>query len=105
MYEYKATIRTILDANTVELKVDVGFGLTIQRVFAVVGMSAPTFRGAKHPEEISAAELAKKTAIAMAAGARVLCRSHKIAKYGRYAAELIFEDGETYVEKMAKKGY
>ena len=103
-YEYRAIVKTILDANTVELAVDLGFGLTIRRVFAIIGMTAPTFRGAKSPKEVVEAERAKKVAIQVASGAKVLCKSRKMAKYGRYSAELVFEDGETYPEKLARQG-
>lgn len=92
MYEYNAVVKNILDANTVELLVDLGFGVTIRRVFGIVGATAPTFKNNDDPQ---AAQAAKTNTITHLSNRQVLIRTQKIARYGRYVAE-IFVDGRQY---------
>ncbi len=42
MYEYRATVASIYDADTVRLNVDLGFGIwTAKRAFRLAGIDAP----------------------------------------------------------------
>jgi len=107
MYEYNAIVKKVLDANTLELTVDLGFGVTIKRVFHAVGMNAPIFRGNENDAtKIEAAVEAKNTAKDLILGKKVQIVAQKMAKYGRYeVAVFSIDDGKSYNDLMAEKGY
>jgi len=103
MYKYTATVTRVLDANTLELLVDLGFGVTIQRVFGVINASAPVFRDptADHDE----AQRAKSDAWEISGHKRVLIETEKVGKYGRYLAKVTLPDGRTFINAMKERGW
>jgi endonuclease YncB( thermonuclease family) len=104
MYEYNAIVKTVLDANTLELSVDLGFGVTIKRVFGIVGMNAPIFKTATTESDVADAQAAKAKAIEIISGKPVVVRTQKIGKFGRYTAEVFFNN-TSYNDLMKNAGW
>lgn len=89
MYKYNAIVKGIIDANTIELTLDLGFGVTIKRVFRIRGTDLSDER---------ASEL-KPKAIEILYGKRVVLTPVKIGRHGRYETSIHIIDLDTdYLE-------
>lgn len=89
MYTYKATILNVVDGDTIDIEIDLGFDIrTVQRV-RMLGLNAPEHNTAAGQESIT--WMRKRLLM----GAQVTVQSAKPGggdKYGRYLATII--DGE-----------
>ena len=89
MYEYRATIASIYDADTCRLNVDLGFGIwTAKRAFRLAGIDAPELGT---PEGLAARDWLRAL---LPVGTPVIAITQKDAgdKYGRYLASLYLPD-------------
>ena len=96
MYEYKAVVTRVIDGDTVELAVDLGFAITINEKFRLLGVDTPEMptpegKSAKAAVEV---KLLNKT---------ITVRSEGKDKYGRYLATL-FLNGENINRWLLEKG-
>lgn len=87
MYEYSAKILRVIDGDTVEAEVDLGFHLKSTMRFRLAGINTPemnTVEGKK----------AKSTLLAMIEGKTVtiLTLKDKQEKYGRYLAVIMLDN-------------
>lgn len=76
-YKYKARIIRVIDGDTVEAIVDLGFGISRKDIFRLAGINAP-----EHDQSSTlflAGALADKN---------VVIESHKAEKYGRWLSTL-----------------
>ena len=101
MYEYKAKIERVVDADTIDVSIDLGFDVWTKQRVRVAGLNAAE----KNTQEgKNAIEYAKTV---LKHGMEVLLRSHqdKREKFGRYLAEIWITKDESYNEKLLKLGY
>ncbi len=89
MYEYKARLGRVVDGDTVDLIVDLGFHISAHHRFRVAGIDTPEVRG---PEKI-AGKAAKQWVIEYLTGKDLIVESKKTGKYGRWIGK-IRVDGE-----------
>lgn len=86
MYEYKATVKRVLDGDTVELDVDLGFGIwNLGSKYRLAGINAYSTRS-KDPEEKMKGVLGKERLLELCpigSEVTVLIKKAK-EKYGRY---------------------
>lgn len=106
LYQYKAMITRVVDADTVDAKVDVGFGITMSQRFRINDYDAPeTFRPRNEAEKLHGTE-ATNRAIELLVGKDILLKSTKVAGiYGRFGASIWLEDGRNYAEVMISEGF
>jgi micrococcal nuclease len=114
LYEYKARVIRVIDGDTVELLVDLGFGVHKKDKFRIYGIDTPEVRYRRRgltDEEWEAEKLAGKAASAYASellplDAEVIVHTHKDdqGKYGRYLAEIKIGEMD-YAEEMIKAGH
>lgn len=91
MYEYRATIAKVIDGDTVEATVDLGFAVSVVERFRLYGINAPETKGESREDGRAATEFLR-TLIAKHAPDSVLTiqtRKDKREKYGRYLAVLM----------------
>ncbi|MCA1844473.1 MAG: thermonuclease family protein [Actinobacteria bacterium] len=90
MYDYYATILSVIDGDTVHAQVEVGFDITARLTLRLDGINAPEMGTPEGPP--AKAHLVQLLATGMdgLGGRRLLMRSHKDhrEKYGRYLATL-----------------
>jgi len=94
MYEYKAKITRVVDGDTFDFVIDLGFGITYKDRLRLYGVDTPEVRGLEKPEGLAVKEQVKK----LIEDKEVTLFSHKWkGKYGRYIASVSFtrEDGST----------
>ena len=87
MFEYQATVTRVIDADTVDMDVDLGFYITLRERFRLSRIDAWEVRGVERPEGL----LAKDALIALFEehGNRCVINTEKgKGKYGRWIAEI-----------------
>lgn len=96
-YNYKAKITRIVDGDTVDAIVDLGFTVSVNVRFRLYGIDTMELTD-KDPVKRNLAMEAKLRLISLVEGKEVMLKSYKTDKYGRWLAE-IFLDG-TSINKM-----
>lgn len=104
MYQYKAIIRKVIDGDTVDAEVDVGFSISVKHRFRVNNFDAPeTWRPKTEAERVHG-EQAKMKAIELLEGEPVIMTTYKLDIYGRYAADIMLYDGRDFATVMTELG-
>lgn len=96
-YTYSAKVVRVVDGDTVDLAVDVGFRVTVNDRFRLLGINAPESRGVNADVYAATASTEHlRRMLGMLGGGTVVLRSHvpRIGqdKYGRWLAELWIDD-------------
>lgn len=92
MYQYKATVVRIVDADTIKVFIDLGFGIDYtgeQRKgvsLRLAGINTPEIRGEERPKGLIAKERVENL---VPIGTEIIINSYKDDKYhGRWVAEI-----------------
>lgn len=105
MYQYKAKVIRVIDADTIKCVVDVGFGISVNQRFRILGYDAPeTFRP-KTDEERQLGERATEIAKNLLLDMEVIVNTQKTDVYGRYLATVTLSDGTDYAQRMIAEGW
>jgi micrococcal nuclease len=98
MYEYRATVHSVYDADTVRLNVDLGFSTWLHRVpFRLLGIDAPELGtpGGREARDWLRDQLPAGRQII------VITEKDRSDKYGRWLAEIYFNgDSQESVNDM-----
>jgi micrococcal nuclease len=105
MYDYQAKITNVVDGDTVDAEVDLGFTVKVLVRFRLAGINTPEVTGVekvegKRVKEIVKAELLDK---------QVILKSSKIGKgvvtdkYGRWLARIFLNDVD-YNQSLVDRG-
>jgi micrococcal nuclease len=95
MYEYYGNVVKVVDGDTYDIKIDLGFNITIKQRFRLLGVDCQEtklIRGTTEEQKgagLSAKEFVKTL---FADNSYVKIVSHKTDKYGRYLAEVYKQD-------------
>jgi len=105
MYEYKAEITRVVDGDTFDAIVDVGFNIKIKKRFRVMNLDTPESWRPRNDAEKKHAMEANDRARVLLDDKIVTIRSHTVEGiYGRYSAEVILPDGRDYATVMKRHG-
>lgn len=87
MYEYKAKVIRVVDGDTVDALVDLGFHISVEMKLRLYGINAPELKEA-------AGKVSRDRLIEKVEGKEVtiLTMKDKQEKYGRYLATIISEN-------------
>jgi micrococcal nuclease len=89
MYEYEAEVLRVVDADTFDLLVDVGFSITIKKRFRLNGVDAPeTWRPKTQAEKEHGEKANAAVREIMPVGKKVTIKSYKEDKYRRYLCDI-----------------
>lgn len=94
MYEYRATVKEVIDGDTLYAIVDLGFGVFAYQSFRFARIDAYEARLGKNTTQAEK-EIgleAKAYVKDLIEGKEILIKSQKTGKYGRYIAEIIYTD-------------
>lgn len=104
MYEYAAKVVKVVDGDTVDLEVDLGFSITLKERFRLHRINAPEKRGPSKPQgEESTLHLMKLTD-----GVEITIKTIKDQKekYGRFLVEIYRKsDGACLNDLMVHDGH
>jgi micrococcal nuclease len=101
-YAVKEVVR-VIDGDTVEILIDLGFNITIKQTVRIKGMNSPETR-TKNAEEKAKGLAAKKFAEEWFAQGNLTVRTHKDEKYGRMLGEFFLDD-VSFTEVAIKGGF
>lgn len=110
MYEYKATLDRVVDGDTLDLVIDMGFKMTTNQRIRLANINTPETYGQKHDsEEYKAGMLAKEFVVKRLQenGNIVKINTSKLTgKYGRYIGVIWLADSETSLnDELVDKGF
>jgi micrococcal nuclease len=100
MYEYKAETVRVIDGDTVVMRIDVGFDITVVKKIRLLGVNTPEIRGESREEGLKAKALVE----AWLEGEEVVIFTSKADSFGRYLAEIVC-NGESLTSYLLKMGY
>jgi endonuclease YncB( thermonuclease family) len=105
VYEYAGTIRRVIDGDTVEVAISLGFFTYRVENVRLFGINAPEIHSADEIERGWAAKSRDALAAILPVGANVVLRTHKDKeKYGRFLAEIFTADNRNVSAAMLATG-
>ena len=113
MYNYKISVVKVVDGDTIDAEIDLGFDIKVKKRIRFAGINAPESR-TKDLEEKARGLAAKDRVKALLEGCKnVQLKSHGIGKFGRCLGELYIDvvDGKEKVtleslnELLIKEGH
>ena len=100
---YKCVIQRIVDGDTVDVNIDLGFGIWLykERV-RVAGIDTPEKRTRDKVEKIFGLAATAKAHTLIPEGSNCIIRTRrdKAGKYGRTMGDFVLEDGTLYTDVM-----
>ena len=102
MYTYNIKLLRVVDGDTIDANIDLGFDVTVKKRVRFLGVNAPESR-TRDLEEKARGLAAKDRVKALLEGCEnIQLQSHGVGKYGRCLGELFIDrvDGQ---EKMDRK--
>jgi len=100
LYYYKGYVQRVVDGDTYDILVSVGFGAYHVIRFRLLGYDTPEIRG----EEREAGLKVKEVVVNLIEGKEVILKSHKKGSFQRYLAELWIDD-KNLGEHLLAEGY
>ena len=91
-YRYHALVDRVIDGDTVDLIVDLGFHVRVYQRFRLVGVNTPELRGAESQQGIAAKAFVQSI---LPIGFRVIVESSKTEKYGRWLGDILLQSSGT----------
>lgn len=101
MYEYKCSVIKVVDGDTVDMIVQLGFRIAIEMRFRLAGINAPEMKTPEGPA--SKARLSEL----MPVGSTLIARTSKDKqeKYGRYLGTFIDAGSNIINHRMVDEGF
>lgn len=98
LYTYAATLKRVIDGDTILARVDLGFRTWIIQAFRLRGIDAPEMTcalGQKAKAEVK---------FRLTLGASLVIKSYKQEKYGRFLADVFYKKGTEDREQILRMG-
>ena len=106
MREYPGRITRIIDADTFEVIVDLGFNTSMDIRVRLLGIDAPEIRGAEKKAGIESLKFASQLIVQKSIGQwPVTIYTHKKDSFGRWLADIVFTDGTDLADELINNGY
>jgi micrococcal nuclease len=103
MYKYKAKVDRVVDGDTVDALVDLGFDTWKKVRIRMMGINAPESRTRDLEEKKKGLE-AKDRLIELLKSEEIILQSHGVGKYGRCLGELFVKDVNIN-QKLIEEGH
>lgn len=107
MYDYTAKLRRVVDGDTVDLDVDLGFYMTAAIRFRVLGVNTPELRGGTLQTKEWAKEAKAFVEEALTSANLIQIRTKKADSFGRWLASITYWDEQgphDLAEVLIEKG-
>ena len=110
MYKYKAKIERIVDGDTIDIVIDLGFKITTNQRLRLKGINTPeTYNVKKGSEEYIKGMAAKEFVVKRIADNNyeaIIETDKDTGKYGRYIAEIWLADSDVSLNvELVEKGF
>jgi len=104
MYKYNAKLDRVVDGDTVDALVDLGFNTWKKVRIRMMGINAPESR-TRDLEEKKLGLAAKARLIEMLDDGEFILQSHGVGKYGRCLGEIFKEDKVSINRQLINEGH
>lgn len=104
MYEYKATLNRIIDGDTIDVNIDLGFGIQIKQRVRLHGINTPETRTLDLDEKKRGNAAKDRLKQLLPKDFKIETILNKRGKYGRVLGILWVND-ENINDKMVTEGY
>jgi micrococcal nuclease len=103
VYYYKGQVLKVVDGDTVDVDIDLGFDVHFKTRLRLYGVNTPEL-SSKNPDERKKADDAKNFLKELIEGKEIEIQSFKQEKYGRYLAK-IFINNVDVNQKLIEEGF
>jgi len=100
-YSYRATVLAVVDGDTIDCRVDLGFHLAATLRFRLANYNAPEASGAEASEGRRATAMLRE----LLAGLDVTLHTHKSDAFGRWLAAVELDDRSDLVTYLVARGW
>ena len=112
MYEYKCKIRKVVDCDTVDIDIDLGFGIWLndERV-RIIGIDTPESRTSDDVEKIFGMAAKERVQHLLGADSTLISKvkgdgnEEMRGKFGRILGDFRLQDGNTLTSKLMGEGH
>ena len=105
MYNYKAKVTRVIDGDTIEVMVDLGFNVLTQVRLRLLGVDTPELRSKDASERRRAKEaVTQLEELGVRRDAKINIHSRKTGKYGRWLAD-VYVKGKWINESLRELGH
>tara|TARA_B100001094_G_scaffold297414_1_gene320454 strand:+ start:1672 stop:2037 length:366 start_codon:yes stop_codon:yes gene_type:complete len=97
MYEYEITVLRVVDGDTIDAQVDLGFKIHHNIRIRLYGINAPESRTRDLEEKKRGKEATARVEELIQAADKIILKSHGVGKFGRCLGEITiinFDEGE-----------
>lgn len=106
MYTYKSIITRVVDGDTVDAVLDLGFNLKYKARFRIKNLDTPETWRPKSESERDHGESATMFATELLLDKQVIISTEPVVGiYGRYSASIVLPDGSDFATVMANAGF
>ena len=110
MFKYKAIVERVVDGDTMDVVIDLGFKITTNQRIRLQGIDTPeTYNVKKDSEEYKKGIIAKDFVIRRVEendNEAIVKTDKDVGKYGRYIATIYFHDSTTSLnDELVEKGF
>lgn len=98
MYQYAAMVDNVVDGDTLDLMIDLGFKILVRQRVRLARVDTPE----RSQVGFTAA---KEFVIQKTADKRVTVKTEKVSKWGYYLAEITLSDGSNLSDALVAGGY
>ena len=103
MYKYNATCVRVVDGDTIDANIDLGFDITIKKRIRLSGIDAPESR-TRDLEEKKLGLASKDRLEEMLEDGKFILESKELGKYGRVLG-VLHKEGQNLNDLLIKEGY
>ncbi len=100
LYTYEAEVKRVVDGDTIDLLVDLGFTVHVKVRVRLLGIDTPEVYGVKHgtPEHTAGLAASNRVKEILPVGEKVRVRTEKgTGKYGRWLASVYYHGPQGFV--------
>ena len=106
LYQYRGIVTRVVDADTVDAQLDMGFNIFTNQRLRIDGYDAPETWRPKSEAEKMHGEAATLRAKALLDGQELIFTTSKASGiYGRFGASITLPDGRNFSEVMISEGF
>lgn len=102
-YIFRATCTNVVDGDTIDCDIDVGFGMRTRQRLRLHGVNTPELRSSDPDKRLAAIE-AKRFTERFALGCDLYIQTYKSDVFGRYLAK-IYRDSECLNDLLVSEGH
>lgn len=97
-YTYKAFLNKVVDGDTLRVTLDLGFNIKHKEILRLKGINAPEMKTKEGQESATALRKILKEI------KYLVIKSNKVDIYGRYVADVFFQDEDSDIHEIAQNG-